>query len=97
MLIPGHTDGERDIDLFAAWAASMPTLAGVELLPYHEYGKNKWGALGLDYPLEGVQPPPRRELAAVVARLQAAGLRVLCEGAGTSAPALSAAHTGAHS
>jgi hypothetical protein len=41
VLIPGHTDSARDIELFASWAASMPTLAGVELLPYHLYGKNK--------------------------------------------------------
>ena len=69
---------------------------GVELLPYHLYGRNKWRALGLDYPLEGVAPPPPGDVARVVGRLRDAGLRVLCEGAG-GARDLSAAHTGAHS
>ncbi|KAI8470800.1 MAG: hypothetical protein J3K34DRAFT_419466 [Monoraphidium minutum] len=95
VLIPGHTDSERDVRLFAEWAVKQPTLAGVELLPYHLYGKNKWEALGLKYPLEGVETPPPSEVHAVVARLRAAGLKVLCEGAAPSE--LSAAHTGAHS
>jgi pyruvate formate lyase activating enzyme len=95
VLIPGHTDSRRDIDLFAAWAASMPTLAGVELLPYHLYGKNKWEALGLKYPLDGVATPPPSEVRRVVAQLEAAGLKVLCDAGGSGS--LSAAHTGAHS
>jgi pyruvate formate lyase activating enzyme len=95
VLIPGHTDSEKDIDLFVEWAKKQPTLAGVELLPYHLYGKNKWDALGIRYPLEGVAPPPAGEVRRVVARLEGAGLRVLCEASG--AASLAAAHTAAHS
>jgi pyruvate formate lyase activating enzyme len=94
VLIPGHTDSDRDIGMLAEWAARMPTLSGVELLPYHVYGKNKWEAMGLQYPLEGVQTPGAAAVRAVVSRLERAGLTVLCDAA---APAgLSAAHTGAH-
>jgi len=96
VLIPGHTDSARDIELFAEWAKKQPTIAGVELLPYHLYGKNKWEALGLRYPLEGVRTPPREEVARVIGRLEGAGLKVLCEASGAAAP-LSSAHTGAHS
>ncbi|KAI8468705.1 MAG: pyruvate formate-lyase activating enzyme [Monoraphidium minutum] len=95
VLIPGHTDSARDIAMLAEWAACMPTLQGIELLPYHVYGKNKWEALGLAYPLEGVETPPPADVRRVVAALEAAGLPVMCD---ASAPAgLSAAHTGAHS
>ncbi|GBF96480.1 pyruvate formate lyase-activating enzyme [Raphidocelis subcapitata] len=95
VLIPGHTDSDTDIALFADWARAQPTLAGVELLPYHEYGRNKWAALGLAYPLAGVPTPPPEETRRVVARLEAAGLKVLCDAGGGGG--LSAAHTGAHS
>jgi pyruvate formate lyase activating enzyme len=95
VLIPGHTDSDRDVGLFADWAVQQPTLAGVELLPYHLYGKNKWEALGLKYPLEGVPTPAPEEVKSVVERLRGAGLRVLCEGMAKSE--LSGAHTGAHS
>lgn len=59
------------------------------------YGKDKWGALGLKYPLEGVETPSPAAVREVVAQLESAGLNVLCD---AKAPAhLSAAHTGAHS
>lgn len=93
VLIPGHTDSQKDIDLLAEWASKQPTIAGVELLPYHLYGKNKWEALGLKYPLEGVPTPPPAAVRAVISKLEDAGVKVMCE---TGAAALSAAHTGAH-
>jgi pyruvate formate lyase activating enzyme len=83
------------VDLLARWAVKQPTLAGVELLPYHLYGRAKWEALGLKYPLDGVATPAPAAVRRAVARLEAAGLKVLCEGAGPAA--LSSAHTGAHS
>lgn len=95
VLIPGHTDSPKEIDLFIDWALQQPTMAGVELLPYHVYGKNKWEAMGLKYPLEGVPTPSAKEVLGVVEKMEKAGLKVLCE---HKAPApLSAAHTGAHS
>lgn len=95
VLIPGHTDGDTDVAALAEWAAAQPSILGVELLPYHLLGRNKWEALGLKYPLEGVETPGPAAVRAVVDRLQAAGLAVMCEGA--APPPLSAAHTGAHS
>lgn len=54
-------------------------LQGVELLPYHLLGRNKWEALGLAYPLEGVQTPPLEDVLQVVEQLEGSGLNVICD------------------
>lgn len=52
---------------------------GIELLPYHLLGRNKWEALGLSYPLEGVQTPPLQDVLQVVQQLESSGLNVICD------------------
>jgi pyruvate formate lyase activating enzyme len=52
---------------------------GIELLPYHLLGRNKWEALGLSYPLDGVQTPPLDAVLRVVNQLEGAGLNVICD------------------
>lgn len=79
VLIPGHTDDADGIAKLVAFCADQPSLQGVELLPYHLLGANKWAALGLAYPLAGLAPPPREAVAAVVDQLQAAGINVICD------------------
>lgn len=32
------------------------------MLPYHNYGKDKWTSLGLKYPLEDVRVPTNEEV-----------------------------------
>jgi hypothetical protein len=54
-------------------------LQGIELLPYHLLGRNKWEALGLAYPLEGVQTPPLDQVLQVVQQLEGTGLNVICD------------------
>ena len=54
-------------------------MMGVELLPYHLLGKNKWDELGLKYPLEGVQTPSIEETLRVVDQLEASGINVICD------------------
>lgn len=59
----------------------LPLLAaqGVELLPYHLLGRNKWESLGLAYPLDGVQTPPLQDVLRVVEQLESSGLNVICD------------------
>jgi pyruvate formate lyase activating enzyme len=79
VLLPGYTDAPEDIRALIGFCREQPTLQGVELLPYHLLGKNKWAELGLPYPLEGVQPPGQEAVLAVVDQLEAAGLAVVCD------------------
>ncbi len=56
-LVPGVNDDEAHLAGIAALAAEHPTLAGVELLAYHELGSDKARRLGRDAPLPGVRSP----------------------------------------
>ena len=62
VLVPGLTDDEANVEAVAAYAASlndiMPgTVTRVEVLPFHQMGRDKWAALGRDYQLGDTAPP----------------------------------------
>ncbi len=57
VLVPGRTDDEGALRRLRACLDTLGNVERVEVLPYHTLGAFKWRALGLDYPLEGVQPP----------------------------------------
>lgn len=57
VVTPGLTDKLDAAERLADYAASIPTLRRVELLPFHQLGRDKWHKLGLDYPLEGAESP----------------------------------------
>lgn len=57
VLIPGVTDVDEDLERLARFIHTLPNVEKVEVLPYHELGVYKWKELGIDYALEGVQPP----------------------------------------
>ena len=61
-VIPGLNDSEENI---RATAEFIKTLSGVkeyELLPYHQFGVNKYKALGRPYELADIQPPTDDEM-----------------------------------
>ncbi|MEO1497908.1 MAG: pyruvate formate-lyase-activating protein [Planctomycetota bacterium] len=51
VLAPGLTDGTDDIARLAEFVATLANVERVEVLPFHQMGRNKWAELGLDYPL----------------------------------------------
>ncbi len=62
VLVPGLTDDIDNVERVAEYAASlneiMPgTVTRVEVLPFHQMGRDKWAALGRDYQLGDTQPP----------------------------------------
>ncbi len=63
VLVPGLTDAVDNIDAVADYAQSLqllgskPAIERVEILPFHQMGREKWHELNLRYPLEGTPPP----------------------------------------
>jgi pyruvate formate lyase activating enzyme len=63
VLVPGLTDDPRNIDGLAAFAAELPNIERVEILPFHKMGEYKWKELGLPYMLEDTSEPTRVQIA----------------------------------
>jgi pyruvate formate lyase activating enzyme len=57
VLIPGLTDDDEDITQIANFAAGLGNVERVDVLPFHQMGRFKWKALGLNYTLEDTSPP----------------------------------------
>lgn len=52
-LIHGFNDSEEALDGFLSFLRAYPSNgATLEILPYHEYGKDKWGECGLAYKVD---------------------------------------------
>jgi pyruvate formate lyase activating enzyme len=51
------TDDPANVDAVADYVATLPTVSRVEVLPFHQMGRDKWETLGLRYELDGVRPP----------------------------------------
>ena len=66
VIVPGLTDGEDDLRKTGEFIRSLKNVERVEVLPYHDFGVEKWRSLGFEYPLEGV--PPADEAAVQRAR-----------------------------
>lgn len=56
VIVPGLTDGEDDLKKTGEFISSLKNVERVEILPYHDFGVEKWRNLGLKYPLEDVLP-----------------------------------------
>ena len=64
-LIPGLNDSETNIRATAAFAADLPNLEALDILPYHRLGESKWGELDQKYLLHGVKPHTHEQVSAM--------------------------------
>lgn len=62
VVVPGYTDGEDDVRKLGEFLQTLPNFQRIELLPYHNLGRNKWDKLGWKYPLDGVHASTIKEL-----------------------------------
>jgi len=62
VLVPGLTDDPVEIAALARFAADLGNVQRVDVLPFHQMGRFKWKALGLDYSLAAVEPPRFEEV-----------------------------------
>jgi pyruvate formate lyase activating enzyme len=75
-VIPGVNDDPENLSALAGFAAGLPHLAGVDLLPYHHIGADKYARLDREYPMEGTAPPSAERMAEIARFLGEHGLPV---------------------
>lgn len=76
-LIPGVNDDESSVDAIGDLAASLPALEGIEVLPYHDIGRDKYERLGKRCPMPDVSPPSADRIREVRDHLRSFGLNVV--------------------
>ena len=76
VLVPGLTDDPENVAKVADYAASLATVTRVEVLPFHQMGRDKWETLGMRYELDDVVPPTLDEVERTREIFRARGLRV---------------------
>lgn len=57
VLVPGLTDAVENVEAVAEYVASLSSVRRVEVLPFHQMGREKWDRLGMNYELGETQPP----------------------------------------
>ncbi len=63
VVVPGITDKEEYLHKLGLFIGSLENVKALDVLPYHTMGVNKYKALGMEYPLEGVAPMDKQKAA----------------------------------
>ena len=58
VIVPGWTDDPAEQETLGYFLGGLKTIKALDCLPYHDFGKQKYAALGIDYPLADTQPVP---------------------------------------
>lgn len=80
VLVPGLTDAEDNVEKVAGYTASLNRIrpgavTRVEVLPFHQMGRDKWATLGREYQLDDTEPPSPELTERVRDRFRAHGLQ----------------------
>ena len=76
VLVPDLTDDVDNVDKVADYVATLKTVERVEVLPFHQMGRDKWRELDQDYELEDTEPPSEELVQRVRDQFAARGLNV---------------------
>ena len=63
VLVPSRNDQDEALSRLDGFVKTLSNVERFEVLPYHTLGVYKWKELGLDYPLEGIDPPSKERIA----------------------------------
>ena len=69
-------DDEENLRAMGAFAAALPNLERVDLLPYHRIGRDKYRRLGKPCPMPETEPPSEARVGEIAKGLRDLGLRV---------------------
>lgn len=61
VVVAGITDTPEQLDGIGKIIASYPNIKGLEVLPYHNMGEQKYEELQMDYPLKGMENLPKEQ------------------------------------
>lgn len=76
VLVSGLTDGHDNVEKVADICAGLKSIERVEILRFHQMGRDKWHKFGLEYPLENVEPPAAELTERVRGQFRSRGLTV---------------------
>jgi pyruvate formate lyase activating enzyme len=75
-VIPGINDDDDNMHQIGFFAAALPHLDGIDILPYHRIGLDKYRRLNMDYKLPEITSPSSDKIAAKAQILRKYGLQV---------------------
>jgi pyruvate formate lyase activating enzyme len=76
VLVPGLTDRYDNVERVANICAGLESVERVEILRFHQMGRDKWRKLGLNYLLGDVTPPDGELTERVRSQFRSRGLTV---------------------
>lgn len=79
-VIPTFNDTEAEIGDIAAFAASLPNVREIHLLPYHRMGTDKYTGLGREYTMAHITPPTAEHMELLRKKAASYGLKALIGG-----------------
>ena len=62
VLVPERSDDDVYLEKLSAFIEKLDNVKRVEVLPYHTLVAFKWKELGIEYPLEGIEPPTKERI-----------------------------------
>ncbi|MBQ7643051.1 MAG: glycyl-radical enzyme activating protein [Clostridia bacterium] len=74
-VIPTFNATKEEISDIAEFAASLPGVTEMHLLPYHRIGSDKYAGLGRDYALKDIEPPAKEVMQELLEVVEAHGLK----------------------
>lgn len=74
-VVPTFNATPAEIGMIAAYAATLPGVEQLHLLPYHRLGESKYNGLGQPYALSGMEPPSNDQMRELLAVAKRSGLR----------------------
>jgi pyruvate formate lyase activating enzyme len=75
-IVPGINDDEQNLRRTAEFAAALPHLQGVSLLPYHDTAVHKYANLERAYAIPQIRPPSEESMAHIAEFFRGFGLEV---------------------
>lgn len=76
VLVPGLTDDAANVDAVADYVATLASVTRVEVLPFHNMGRDKWERLGMAYQLGDTPAPDAALVDRVRGQFRSRGLTV---------------------